>query len=174
MTSHHRRGIGFDERCRQETASARATESARPRGLIPFCPPHENAFGAAFYNTSGAAMAGAWVIELFANTAASTMLNAYSVELFPTSHRATASSSLTVVNTLGGILGLLAEPLIYSVVGTTWRAVSLIYMVALGAVPVVLVLFPETAGKELDELSPERYEGRARRRINWRRSKAAS
>ncbi|MBV8772557.1 MAG: hypothetical protein JO166_09545 [Deltaproteobacteria bacterium] len=69
------------------------------------------------------------------------------------------------MNTLGGVLGLLAEPLVYSVVGTTWRAVSLIYMVALGAVAVVLVLFPETAGAELDELSPERYEGGTRRRI---------
>ncbi len=130
--------------------------------------------GVAFYNTSGAVMAGAWVIELFANTAASTVLNTYSVELFPTSHRATASSSLTVVNTLGGVLGLLTEPLIYSVVGTTWRAVSIIYLVGLGAVAVVLVLFPETAGRELDELSPERYQGRTRRKINWRRSKVAS
>ncbi|HJU10653.1 MAG TPA: MFS transporter, partial [Candidatus Binataceae bacterium] len=130
--------------------------------------------GAAFYNTSGGIMAGAWMIELFANTAASTVLNAYSVELFPTSHRATASSSLTVVNTLGGILGLLIEPLLYAVVGTTWRAVSLIYMVGLGSAAVVLLLFPETARQELDELSPERYTGRTRRRVNWPRSKAAS
>jgi putative MFS transporter len=125
--------------------------------------------GAAFYNTSGIVMAAAWVIALFANTAASTVLNAYSAELFPTSHRSTAASALSVVNTIGGVLGLLVEPLIYMLTGTHWRAASLLYLVSLGAPMVVVVLFPETAGKELDELSPERYKSRRRRQIQWRR-----
>jgi MFS transporter, putative metabolite:H+ symporter len=130
--------------------------------------------GAAFYNTSGLLMAGTCIMALFANTAASTVLNAYSVELFPTSHRTTASCSLVVVNTIGGVLGLLAEPLVSSFVGTTWRTVSLFYMVQLGAALVVLLLFPETAGQELDELSPERYIGRRRRRIERHRKKTAA
>jgi MFS family permease len=128
--------------------------------------------GAAFYNMSGIVMAAAWAIELFANTAASTVLNAYSAELFPTSHRTTAASSLAVVNTMGGVLGLLAEPVIRTWVGTIWRAVSLIYLVGLAAPVVVLIFLPETARAELDELSPERYTGRPRRQIKWSRSKA--
>jgi len=128
--------------------------------------------GAAFYNTSGALMTGAWVTALFANTAASTVLNAYSAELFPTSHRSTAASALAVVNTLGGVLGLLVEPLIYTATGSHWRAASLLYLVSFGAPVVVLVLFPETARKELDELSPERYQSRRRRQLRWRPRRA--
>jgi putative MFS transporter len=130
--------------------------------------------GAAFYNTAGALMAEAWVVQLFANTAASTVLNTYGAELFPTSHRTTASSALAVVNTIGGVLGLWVEPLLYTVTGTHYRSASLLYLVSLGAPVVVLLLFPETARKELDELSPERYKSRHRRPIKWRRGRKLS
>jgi putative MFS transporter len=130
--------------------------------------------GAAFYNTSGWLMSAAWMMALFANTAASTVLSAYSAELFPTSHRSTASSALAVVNTLGGVLGLLIEPLIYTLTGTSWRAVSLLYLAALGAPVVVLTLLPETARRELDELAPERYQARRRRPVKWRRDRGLS
>ena len=73
---------------------------------------------------------------------------------------------------MGGVLGLLAEPLIDTLVGTTWRAVSLIYLIGLAAPVVVLALLPETARRELDELSPERYTGRPRHQIRLYRSKA--
>ena len=128
--------------------------------------------GAVFYNTSGILMAGCWVVGLFANTGASAVLNAYSAELFPTSHRSTASSALAVTNTVGGAVGLLSEPLLYRLTGSHWHAATLLYLVALGAPFVVLVLFPETAGKELDELSPERYKAGRRRQIHWRRDPA--
>jgi putative MFS transporter len=129
--------------------------------------------GITFYNTSGGVMAAAWILALFANTAASTVLNTYSVELFSTSHRATATSSLTVVNTVGGVLGLLAEPLVLQLTGSTWQAVSVIYLVALGAPIVVLFMFPETAHKALEELSPERYEPHAVR-MHWHDEKAGT
>jgi MFS family permease len=128
------------------------------------------ALGIAFYNTSGNLMVGVWVVALFANTAAATVLNAYSGELFPTSHRGTAVSALAVTNTLGGVLGLMVEPLLYKVMGSHWRAASLLYLVSFGAPVVVLTMFPESAGKELDELAPERYKAHRRRQINWRRS----
>ena len=128
--------------------------------------------GAIFYNTSGDLMVAAWIFALFANTAGSTVLNAYSAELFPTSHRSTASSALAVTNTLGGILGLLVESLLYTLTRSHWRAASLLYVVALAA-PIVVMMFPETARKELDELAPERYKARRRREIHWRGHKGA-
>jgi MFS transporter, putative metabolite:H+ symporter len=124
--------------------------------------------GAVFYNTSGDLMIAAWVIGLFANTAGSTVLNTYSAELFPTSHRGTASSALAVINTLGGVTALLIEPLLYTATHSHWRAASLFYVVALGA-PFVVMMFPESACRELDELAPERYKARRRRPIRWRR-----
>jgi hypothetical protein len=36
------------------------------------------------------------------------------------------------------------------------------------------MMFPESAGKELDELAPERYKARRRRQIRWRRAGVAA
>lgn len=112
--------------------------------------------GALFFNSAGLVMIAAWILALFAQTAGSTMLNTFSAELFPTSHRSTANGAIAVVGTLGGSAGLLAESWLYRITGTNWRAVSVMMAAMILAAVIVALFFPETAGIELEELSPER------------------
>jgi nitrate/nitrite transporter NarK len=87
---------------------------------------------------------------------ASTNLNAYSAELFPTSHRSTAESAIAVAGTLGGSAGVIMESWIYVTVGNHWRPVSILMLASVAAALTVAIFFPETAGGELDTISPER------------------
>ena len=114
------------------------------------------AMWAIFFASSGRIMVAAWVASLFAQTSASTIHNAFSAELFPTSHRSTAQSAIAVAGTLGGSAGLMLESLIYGMVGNHWRAVTILMSASVAAAIIVAIFFPETAGSELDDISPER------------------
>jgi hypothetical protein len=48
------------------------------------------------------------------------------------------------------------ESWLYQLTGTHWRAVSLLMSAAILAALMVALFFPETAGEELDAISPER------------------
>jgi putative MFS transporter len=109
-----------------------------------------------FFNSSAVTMVAAWITSLFAQTAASTVLNAYSAELFPTSHRSTAESAIAVIATLGGSAGLVLESILYGVAGNHWSAVSFLMLSCVAAAVAVLFFFPETAGADLESISPER------------------
>ena len=53
-------------------------------------------------------------------------------------------------------IGLALESVLYAALGSHWAALSWLLLVAL-AVPVLVALFfPETAGRSLEEISPER------------------
>ena len=114
------------------------------------------AMWAVFFASSGRIMIAAWVASLFAQTSASTILNAFSAELFPTSHRSTAQSAIAVAGTLGGSAGLMLESLLYGMVGNHWRAVTMLMSASVAAAVIVAIFFPETAGGELESISPER------------------
>jgi predicted MFS family arabinose efflux permease len=128
------------------------------------------AMWAVFFNSTGSIMVVSWVMSLFAQTAASTILNAFSAELFPTSHRSTAESAIAVAGTLGGSAGLMLESWLYGLVGNHWRAVTFLMSASVAAAIIVAIFFPETAGSELESISPERtrlsrsYRRRARRK----------
>ena len=126
------------------------------------------AMSVVFFNSAGSAMIAAWTTSLFAQTAASTVLNAYSAELFPTSHRSTAESAIAVIATLGGSAGLVMESLLYGIAGNHWRAVSFLMLSCVAAALAVLFFFPETAGSDLESISPERT--RLSRRYRERRA----
>jgi MFS family permease len=113
-------------------------------------------FGVLFFYSSGGLMVTAWIIGLFAQTAASAILNTFAAELFPTSHRSTANSTIGVAATLGGSTSLMLESWLYQLTGSHWRAISLLMSAAILAALVVAFFFPETAGEELDAISPER------------------
>jgi hypothetical protein len=55
------------------------------------------------------------------------------------------------------------ESWLYNLTGTHWRAVSLLMPASILAAIAVAILFPETAGAELDAVSPERSLLRIRR-----------
>jgi hypothetical protein len=92
----------------------------------------------AFYNAEGSTMALAWVFLVFGALGWDTLLSAYAAELFPTSHRATAESVL------------------YGILGSHWHAVSVLLVASLAVPCIVALAFPETAGRRLEEIAPER------------------
>jgi len=96
-----------------------------------------------------------WIFQLFFDVASSTIATAYSAELFPTSYRSTAGSVLAVTGTTGGALGFFLEGVLYRSTGSHWVAIRYLTLVWL-AVPLIMWLFfPETAGLELEAISPE-------------------
>lgn len=96
-----------------------------------------------------------WIFQVFFDVASSTIGVAYGAELFPTSYRSTAGSVLAVTGTTGGALGFFLEGVLYRSIGSHWAAIRYLTLVWL-AVPVIMLLFfPETAGLELETISPE-------------------
>ncbi|MGO9451186.1 MAG: MFS transporter [Candidatus Binataceae bacterium] len=107
------------------------------------------------YNAAGNSVIVVWVLELFFDTAASTIFSAYGAELFPTSHRSTAGSALMVAGTTGGAVGFLLESLLYTYTHSHWTAVSYLTIFWMIAPFIMYFGFPETAGQELEAISPE-------------------
>ncbi len=121
--------------------------------------------GAAFelllYSIGGRVIIGVWVAWLFCDQAATTILNAYGAELFPTSQRSAAGSLLMIARYGGGALGLLMESLLYNLTGGHWRAVRILLIFWFAASAVMLVGFPETAGRELEAIAPDILEAKS-------------
>lgn len=119
-----------------------------------------------FYNGSdGIAIAG-WIGIVFAATGMGVILKALGSELFPTSYRSTAAGARLMVATLGGFTGYQIESALYpaaleSLAGVPGaeqlaHAVAITWLLPLLLVPALMVfLIPETAGRELEEISPE-------------------
>ena len=110
----------------------------------------------AFYQVSGWILAPLWVAMIFAGMAGGVVLSAVGNELFPTSYRTTASGARMIVGTIGGALGLITESILYGIFDSHWNAVSIMVIGALFAPFIVLYFFPETSGRELEEISPEK------------------
>jgi MFS family permease len=106
------------------------------------------------YTAPGWSIVPAWILETFFDIAAGTILTAYSAELFPTSYRSTAGSALAVAGTTGGALGLFFEGVLFNLTGSHARAVC--YLTVFWIVsPAIVWFFPETSGRELEDISPE-------------------
>ena len=111
---------------------------------------------ALFYHAAGAVVPVAWGLMVMTLTMVMVLFAALGGELFPTSYRSTASGVRAVVATLGAALGLWTEGQLYGIVGSHATAITLM-LVATPIAPVVIALFlPETATRDLDDVSPER------------------
>ncbi len=98
---------------------------------------------------------GCWIAGLFLNFASDVTLSALGGELFPTSYRATASAARAVINVMAGLAGLTAESFLYGQLGSHGAAIACLALIApLGIIPVLFFL-PETASRELEDISPE-------------------
>lgn len=109
-----------------------------------------------FYNTTGFAIPFLWVAAVFSILAISILFKALGTELFPTSHRSTASGVRVVVGTLGGIAGLSLEGSLYQLTGSHAGAITAMMPVLLLPPLIVAFFLPETARRELEDVSPER------------------
>ncbi len=89
------------------------------------------------------------------SAAARTNLFIYSAELFPTSYRSTAGGGLMILNSLGGMGGLAAESVLFALTGSHQVALTILVATILPAL-LVVAFFPETSGRTLEEISPER------------------
>jgi MFS family permease len=106
-----------------------------------------------FYQGGTVVVVVAWVGLVFCAMGGKVVLRALSTELFPTSHRGAASGLYSVLETLGGVTGLL---IIY--VSGTEDASDIAFLTPLiGAITVlgaaVLYFFPETRQRELEEIA---------------------
>jgi MFS family permease len=96
-----------------------------------------------------------WILQLFFDVASTTILTAYGAELFPTSYRTTAGSVLSVAGTTGGALGFFLEGRLYRLTGSHWLSIRYLLAFAMIAPVIMYLFFPETAGRELESISPE-------------------
>lgn len=113
-------------------------------------------FTIAFYNTAGGLIIPSWILMIFTVLGANVTLAAYGVELFPTSSRSTAAGTRVLLLTIGASLGLALESLLYSICGSHWTAVSILVSFTLLGPVVIAMFFPETSGRSLEEIAPER------------------
>jgi MFS family permease len=82
-------------------------------------------------------------------------LGVFAKELFPTSFRATAGSAAALFATLGGSAALAAESLLFARLGSHASAISCLALVGFAVPFLVGFTYPETRGRELEEISPE-------------------
>jgi MFS family permease len=111
-------------------------------------------FAAIFYHGPGWVLPIAWALFIFCSTAGGVTIRALSTELFPTSYRSTAAAWLAFTITIGWAVGLSAvgfEP------GGEVDLSSRISVIACAVLlaGVFVTLRPETAGRELEEISHE-------------------
>ena len=85
-------------------------------------------------------------------------LAVYGPELFPTSQRGTANGGLQVVAVTGSSLGLLTVGWLADRLGGLGQAMAIVAIAPALLVLIVLIWFPETARRELEDLNPSDHE----------------
>ena len=111
---------------------------------------------ALFYGGTGPVVVTAGLALLFLSIGGIIVLHtALATELFPTVFRSTAAGLREAVATLGASSGLWILTLLYGATGN--HAASMTWMLLVTPVaPVILLLVPETARRELEEITPDR------------------
>jgi MFS family permease len=106
----------------------------------------------AFYNGHSAMVVVAFMALVFSSMGGRLMLRALATELFPTSQRGAASGLFSVLETLGGVTGLLLLD-IYQVDQVEQMSV-VVPALAAAMVPAAAILlrFPETRQRELEDI----------------------
>jgi MFS family permease len=107
------------------------------------------------YSTRGPTM---WIAEILGGICLGVSypaLGVYRGEMFPTSHRSAGAATVTAGSLIGGSFGLVIAG---QLLDTGWSYAQV--MTLLAAAPmvvavIVLVSFPETAHRELEDISPD-------------------
>ena len=107
------------------------------------------------YSTAGIAM---WLAEIVGGILLGVSYPALAVyrgEMFPTARRGTGAATVTAGGLIGGSIGLIAAG---RLLDSGWSYSAVMGLLALGPIAVallVVVTFPETAHRELEEISPD-------------------
>jgi len=113
---------------------------------------------ALFYNAGGWVVPLLWGVMVLTVTMITVLFAALGSELFPTSYRSTASGVRAIIGTLGAAGGLWLEAVLFSQLGSHAAAITAMLVVVPIAPLVIFFCLPETANRELEEVSPEREE----------------
>jgi MFS family permease len=108
-----------------------------------------------FYAASGVFVPLLWVGLIFFVMGSDVTTTSYGTELFPTRYRSTATGFRTLVATLASILGLSAVSGLFLVFGSNWTAIAVLSGCSLAAPIMVWLMLPETAGRSLEDISPD-------------------
>lgn len=113
----------------------------------------------AFYNAPGDLYLVCYPIQMMCGFALSVLTATFFAELFPASHRCTATSALSVFYVGGGVVGLACESAVFAVVQKHSQAISLVLLPAFMAPVLTGCCLPETNGRSLEDIAPERLHG---------------
>lgn len=109
----------------------------------------------AMFLSSGVAIYAWSLVGAILGAATVPALGVYGPELFPTSLRGKANGAIGVFGVLGATTGLLAAGTLSARFGGLGPALAVLAVGPAVLVVLVLVAFPETAHRELEELNPE-------------------
>lgn len=110
---------------------------------------------AASFATSGATM---WLAEMLGGVClgiAYPALGVYRGEMFPTAHRGGGAATVTASNLIGGSAGLVAAGQLLDAGWSYGRVMGTLAVAPIVVSVLVLASFPETAHRELEEISPD-------------------
>jgi MFS family permease len=108
-----------------------------------------------FYLLDGRVAGALWIPMIFGFMGTQVTLAAYGAELFATRMRSTASGVREVCRTGGVVAGLAAVSLLFGYTGSNGTAIALLCGVGVLAPLCVLLFFPETAGRRLEEIAAD-------------------
>ena len=107
------------------------------------------------FATSGATM---WLTEMLGGVClgiAYPALGVYRGEMFPTAHRGGGAATVTASNLIGGSAGLVAAGQLLDAGWSYGRVMGTLAVAPIIVSVLVLASFPETAHRELEEISPD-------------------
>jgi MFS family permease len=110
----------------------------------------------AFYTAMGLLTPALWILMIFTMMGSEVTLAAYGAELFPTSQRSTASGARSAAQNVGAVAGLALVSVLFGAMGSNWAAIISLASICLVAPLLIRATFPETAGRTLEEIAPER------------------
>lgn len=108
-----------------------------------------------FYLSSGPALWAWSVVGALIGAAGVPALGVYGPELFPTSLRGRAGGLIAALGVLGSGIGIAAAGLLADRIGSLGQALALLAPAPFVVSILVLVAYPETAHRELEDLNPE-------------------
>jgi len=111
---------------------------------------------ALFYKGTGAVAVAVGLALVFMSFGSLLVLHsALATELFPTAYRSTAAGVREAVATVGASLGLGLLTLLYAATGSHPASISWLLLLT-PISPLILLFIPETAGRELEEIAPDK------------------